>query len=65
MIPTDVALQWIAALEFGLIDETMDARTMREKVRPVQSRHLTSTDSIPIFVHFSWPGKPRVRRTFR
>ena len=33
MIPTDVALEWIAALEFGLIDESMDARMMREKIK--------------------------------
>jgi len=33
MIPTDVALEWIAALEFGVITSSMDARAMREKIK--------------------------------
>ena len=34
MIPTDVALEWISALEFGITDESMDARTMRDRIKP-------------------------------
>jgi hypothetical protein len=33
MLPTDVALEWIGALEFGLINLQMDARKMREVVK--------------------------------
>ena len=32
MIPTEVALEWISALEFGLIDLSMNAREMRKKI---------------------------------
>jgi len=33
MIPTDLVLEWISALETGQIDVSMDARTMRDKVK--------------------------------
>ena len=33
MIPTDVALEWIGAYEFGLIDLKMDSRKMRDVVK--------------------------------
>jgi len=32
MIPTDVALEWIGAYEFNLIDTSMNSRAMRDKV---------------------------------
>ena len=32
MIPTDVVLEWISALEFGIINMDMGAREMRGKV---------------------------------
>ena len=33
MLPTDVALEWISAYEFGIIELRMDARQMREEVK--------------------------------
>lgn len=33
MIPTDVALEWISAYEFGLINTKMSSREMREIVK--------------------------------
>jgi len=33
MIPTDVALEWIGAYEFGIIDIDMKSRVMRDAVK--------------------------------
>ena len=33
MIPTDVALEWIGAYEFGIIDINMKSRAMRDAVK--------------------------------
>lgn len=33
MIPTDLVLEWISALEFGIISPNQTAREMRDKVK--------------------------------
>lgn len=40
MIPTDVALEWIGAYEFNLIDTSMNSRAMRDKERLTLNGHL-------------------------
>ena len=61
MIPTDVALEWISALEFGFIDDSMDARAMREKIKdcsewaPFQHGFETHLRAIVVAWHGAFP----------